>query len=86
MKLPLGAHIRDVGNTERTKTGKWKTFKPVVDNEKCIDCGNCWIFCPDICVYKEKGEYVVDLEFCKGCGICANECPVKAITMVLEEK
>ncbi|MEM2541039.1 MAG: 4Fe-4S binding protein, partial [Candidatus Methanomethylicia archaeon] len=22
--------------------------------------------------------------YCKGCGICANECPAKAIEMVLE--
>ncbi len=72
--------------TMANKTGGWRTFKPVLDMEKCIDCGNCWIYCPDMAVKKEGGKYVVDLDYCKGCGICANECPTKAITMLLEEK
>ena len=29
---------------------------------------------------------VYDFDFCKGCGICANECPVKAIEMIVEGK
>ncbi|TAN46417.1 MAG: pyruvate synthase, partial [Candidatus Methanoperedens sp.] len=32
------------------------------------------------------GFFEPDYEFCKGCGICANECPKKAIVMVLEGK
>ena len=31
----------------------------------------------------KNGKVEVDYTWCKGCGICANECPVKAITMVL---
>ncbi len=35
---------------------------------------------------KDEVLFVPDLNYCKGCGICANECPRKAIRMVLEEK
>jgi Pyruvate/2-oxoacid:ferredoxin oxidoreductase delta subunit len=31
------------------------------------------------------GVVIFDYRFCKGCGVCANECRVKAITMVREE-
>lgn len=86
MKISLGAHIPDTGSTKKNKTGGWRTFLPVIDMKKCIDCGCCWIFCPESCVQKTKKEYVVDLDYCKGCGICANECPVEAIEMALEEK
>lgn len=88
MKVSVG--INDVGNTTKTKTGGWRTFKPVFDMEKCIDCGNCWVYCPDASIIIEmkdgKRVYSADMDYCKGCGICANECPSKAIEMVLEEK
>lgn len=84
--MRYGSVIRDVGNTTRTKTGGWRTFRAVIQPEKCIECGNCWIFCPDGCVYKKEDKFDVDLDYCKGCGICANECPTEAIEMVLEEK
>ncbi len=66
-------------------TGFWKTFRPVMDEEKCIKCYICWKFCPDVAISAKEGEYpVFDLEHCKGCGICAHECPKDAITMVRE--
>lgn len=86
MKGSIGGHISEVGNTTQTKTGGWRTFKPVIDMKKCVDCGNCWIYCPDSSILRKGGEYLVDLDYCKGCGICANECPTAAIEMVLEEK
>jgi pyruvate ferredoxin oxidoreductase delta subunit len=62
-----------------------RSFRPVVDNEKCIKCGNCQIFCPEGTVMLRDGETVVfDYRFCKGCGVCANECPVDAIKMERE--
>lgn len=65
------------------KTGTWRVFRPVVDKEKCNECGLCQTYCPDGTIDE---ELKIDLDFCKGCGICANECPKKAITMVREEK
>jgi pyruvate ferredoxin oxidoreductase delta subunit len=65
------------------QTGSWRVFKPVVDKEKCNECGLCSMYCPDGAI---DDNLRVDLRFCKGCGICANECPKKAIAMVREEK
>ncbi|MGB9959399.1 MAG: 4Fe-4S binding protein [Candidatus Bathyarchaeales archaeon] len=67
-------------------TGDWKTYKPVLDPEKCTRCLLCAIFCPEGAInWKTKKEDIeFDYNFCKGCGICANECPTKAIEMKLE--
>ncbi len=77
----VGAVVRDPGSSVKNKTGSWRTFKPILDKEKCIDCGNCILFCPEGCITK---DYDIDYDYCKGCGICAEECPVKAIKMERE--
>ncbi|RMF90919.1 MAG: 4Fe-4S dicluster domain-containing protein [Methanobacteriota archaeon] len=90
MTLPPGGVIREMGSTRKSRTGGWRSERPIIDMEKCIECGSCWIFCPDnsilVRVEGSRRIYSVDYDFCKGCGICANECPSGAITMVLEEK
>ena len=87
MKLNRGAVIREPGSTEKTKTGAWRAFKPILDQEKCKKCGICWANCPDAAIKKtDKGEFKVDYDYCKGCGICAQVCPFKVIKMELEEK
>ncbi|GBE19043.1 MAG TPA: 4Fe-4S dicluster domain-containing protein [Euryarchaeota archaeon] len=90
MKISPGGVIRDMGSTVNTKTGGWRSERPVIDNDKCIECGSCWIFCPDssiiVTTSGNRRTYSVNLDFCKGCGICANECPSAAIKMILEEK
>ena len=63
------------------KTGDWRTFRPVLDHEKCVDCGECFTYCPDDAFDLDLN---IDLDYCKGCGICANICPVDAIEMVEE--
>ena len=90
MKIGIAGSIKDMGSTVKSKTGGWRSERPVIDMEKCIECNSCWIFCPDnsilVKVEGKRRVYSVDLDFCKGCGICANECPTEAIKMVLEEK
>lgn len=69
------------------KTGSWRSEKPVVNQEECINCGVCVKFCPDMSIKEvEDGKIEVDLDYCKGCSICARECPVDAIKMEKEEK
>ncbi len=82
------------GTTMNNLTGSWRTFKPVFDHDVCVNCAKCDLNCPDGCIFEVKDEVnsrgkhfrEVDLDYCKGCGICAEGCPVKAITMVLDEK
>lgn len=60
-----------------------KTWYPVIDREKCIECGACVNHCPHDVYDKEKDPTpVVGLpENCvQGCHGCGNICPVGAIT------
>lgn len=66
------------------QTGTWKTFRPIIDEEKCVYCMQCVLFCPENCIAIKRGgkRGDVNLDYCKGCGICAAQCPVGAIKMV----
>lgn len=64
----------------------WRTFKPIIDHEKCIHCLRCFLVCPDGVIDKSEDLLSIDYDYCKGCGICAHECKLNAITMVKEEK
>ncbi len=81
-----GGIITDVGNTTINKTGTWRTFRPIVDKDKCIGCGICERFCPDGCIEIINKKCEIDYDYCKGCLICMNECPVKAIDKEIEKK
>jgi len=84
-ELPIGGIILEAGSAEAYRTGDWRTFRPILDEEKCIKCLRCWILCPDSAVIVEDAKVTgFDLVHCKGCGVCAFECPVDAIEMVLE--
>lgn len=79
--------IMEPGTAREYKTGSWRSMRPVVDKEKCINCLVCWMYCPDNSIIVEKGEMKgIKLSHCKGCGICANQCPKDAIVMVEEGK
>lgn len=87
MKFNAGGVIKEPGNSVENKKDGWRLQKPVVNYDKCIKCGKCWMYCPDSAIYKDKkGNYKWDYDYCKGCAICATVCPAKCIEMVEEEK
>lgn len=57
---------------------------PVVDENLCITCGNCYEVCPanpNVFVIEDK-SHVVHPEACIACGACVEGCPTEAITLV----
>lgn len=84
-ELPIGGIIDKGGTAKKFQTGDWRSFKPVLNPQKCIHCLFCWVYCPDSSIVIKDGKMAGFLyEYCKGCGICADECPPKAIEMVRE--
>lgn len=84
-ELPQGGVIPGGATPELNKTGSWRAKRPLLDAEKCIQCLQCWLHCPDDSVTL-NGQKVTgfDYDHCKGCGVCADICPVDAISMVPE--
>lgn len=88
-ELPIGGIVLTGGTAFEYETGSWRSFRPVRDSEKCINCLECWFSCPDSAIKVEDGKFKeFDLTHCKGCGICAKVCPpkVSAITMKPESE
>lgn len=83
--LPRGGMILEAGTSAEYKTGSWRSFRPLWDEEKCEQCLKCDLLCPD-CSIKVEDEKMtgIDLDYCKGCGICAEVCPFSAIEMKAE--
>ncbi|MTI69446.1 MAG: 4Fe-4S dicluster domain-containing protein [Firmicutes bacterium] len=86
-------HINDYPTGPTTEGGKlveknagWRTYKPVVNKEKCVNCLRCYLVCPDGVIFKSEGKVDIDYDFCKGCGICEYECKLDAIKMIKEDK
>ena len=85
--LEMGGIVTEPGNAAQYKTGDWRSQRPIFDKDKCIKCGQCYLYCPEGCINQtEDGYFEADLFYCKGCGICAPECWTRAITMVEEDE
>ena len=85
--VPMGGNILEPGTSAEYKTGSWRSERPVWDAEKCTNCSQCWLYCPDMSIkLDDDGKMTgIDYDYCKG---CASVCPPKAsaITMVPERR
>lgn len=86
-EVEIGCDVQRPGSTAEFLTGNWRTgMYPLLDRDKCIDCGICWIMCPEIAFVKEQdGSCSWRGDYCKGCGICVTTCPKKALSMEVEK-
>ncbi len=69
--------------TDDFKTNKdWRFERPVWDTQKCVQCGICYLSCPDGAILQNKdGFYEADLTYCKGCGLCIQQCVTGCISL-----
>jgi pyruvate ferredoxin oxidoreductase gamma subunit len=78
----VSAPVIHAGFTSSTfMTGLWRTFRPVIDMQRCRHCWwICSSFCPDSAIrVSTDGIPEIDYDHCKGCLICAAQCPSHAI-------
>ena len=87
-EIPIGGLIDEAGSSRKFKTGDWRSFRPIIEEDKCINCMQCICYCPEDCIPMKDGgkRGEIDMDYCKGCGICSNICPVKCIKMEEESK
>ncbi|HRG71028.1 MAG TPA: 4Fe-4S binding protein, partial [Thauera aminoaromatica] len=45
--------------------GDWRSFRPVVDRDKCVKCAVCWLYCPVQCVEEHAAWFDFDMKTCK---------------------
>lgn len=72
------------GSMYTQSVAHWRTIKPVYNTNHCINCYQCWVYCPDssILVRDEKMKGV-DYKHCKGCGVCAEVCPTNPKSLIM---
>ena len=92
---PIGGVLPTPGNTAHNDLHTSRTgWMPVLERDKCIDCGMCDMVCPDLCLVwsthtGEDGKPLVkldgiDYQYCKGCMRCVETCSTMAITREAE--
>ena len=83
-KLPLGP--ADTAGQLHDVSSGMRTFRPVIDTEKCVKCLRCFLLCPDGAIDKSGEQLEIDYDYCKGCGVCRRACKPGAITMIQEDE
>ncbi len=74
-------------NSYTATVASWRVIKPVYNRDYCIDCQNCWVWCPDSSIIsRDKQMLGIDYDHCKGCQVCSEVCPTnpKSLLMFLE--
>jgi len=71
-------------NSIHHSVADWRVNKPVWNEEFCIHCQFCWVFCPDTSIVPSDKKFDhVDYVHCKGCGICVDVCPTNPKSLLM---
>ncbi len=92
---PIGGVIVNPGNSIlKDLSSSRQGFLPGFDQDKCINCAQCDVACPDLCFVWEEQEdkkgrpqmflQGIDYQYCKGCMKCVAVCPTEALSTVRE--
>ncbi len=96
LNMPIGGVIPNPGNMAlKDLSASRQGFLPAFDREKCIDCAQCDLVCPDFCFVWEQGVDKrgrpamvlkgINYQYCKGCLKCVEACPVDALWEIREQ-
>ncbi len=67
-----------------TSVADWRINKPVHNSDVCINCFNCWVYCPDGAILARNEKLTgVDYVHCKGCGVCVEVCPTNPKSLLM---
>ncbi|XOQ58479.1 MAG: ATP-binding protein [Clostridium sp.] len=64
---------------------KVKVEYPIIDDSKCINCGECVDVCMFNALAKVKKDIILFQKLCHGCGACQIACKYNAITYAKRE-
>jgi len=71
-------------NSYTATVASWRVVKPVYNRDICIDCQNCWVWCPDSSIIsRDKQILGIDYDHCKGCGVCVEVCPTNPKSLLM---
>ena len=71
-------------NTYTATVASWRVAKPVFNIDICIDCQNCWVWCPDSSIIsRDKQMLGIDYDHCKGCEVCVQVCPTNPKSLLM---
>ena len=74
-------------NSYTASVADWRVEKPLFNQDYCIDCQFCWIYCPDMSIISRDQKMVgIDFDHCKGCGICVEVCPTNPKSLLMFEE
>jgi len=71
-------------NSYTATVASWRVIKPVFNIDVCIDCQNCWVWCPDTSIIsRDKQMLGIDYDHCKGCEVCVEVCPTNPKSLLM---
>ena len=71
-------------NSYTATVASWRVQKPVFNIDVCIDCQNCWVWCPDSSIIsRDKQMLGIDYDHCKGCEVCVEVCPTNPKSLLM---
>jgi len=71
-------------NSYTATVASWRVQKPVFNIDVCIDCQNCWVWCPDSAIIsRDKQMLGIDYDHCKGCEVCVEVCPTNPKSLLM---
>jgi pyruvate ferredoxin oxidoreductase delta subunit len=71
-------------NSYTASVASWRVIKPVFNIDVCIDCQNCWVWCPDSSILsRDKQMLGIDYDHCKGCEVCVEVCPTNPKSLLM---